>query len=129
MTEVSGGARARVVAVIGVSGEHRALLADLLGGGFDGAVYAVNPHCAGNAADGVPCVATLADLPEVPDLAVIAVPAYAVPGVAEACGRSGISALMVSSSGMTVGQERALLAACREHGMRLVGPDHLHAAH
>ncbi|MEU8343409.1 CoA binding domain-containing protein [Actinomadura meyerae] len=121
--------RPRSVAVIGAS--RRAgtvgaeLLRHLIASGFKGAVHAVNPHCAGDDLHGAPCVATLADLPEVPDLAVIAVPAYAVPGVAAACGRSGIPALMVVGSGLTADRRRALLAACREHGMRLVEPNRL----
>ncbi|MER7543220.1 CoA-binding protein [Actinomadura sp.] len=127
MAELSGGVRARVVAVIGASHEGGTVLDGLLRGGFDGSVYAVNPHCAGNGAGGVRCVATLADLPEPPDLAVIAVPAYAVPGVAGACGRSGVPAVAVAGAELSDEQERGLLAACREHGMRLVGLDGLGA--
>lgn len=119
--------RPRSVAVIGASRRRGTVGAELLrnivAGGFKGAVYAVNPHCAGSDLHGAPCVATLADLPEAPDLAVITVPAPSVPGVAAACGRFGIPTLVVISSGFTAGQGRALLATCREHGMRLVGPN------
>ncbi|MEU8801047.1 GNAT family N-acetyltransferase [Spirillospora sp. NPDC048819] len=119
--------RPRVVAVIGASRRRGKVGAELLhnivSGGFKGAVYAVNPHAAGTDMRGVPCVTTLADLPEPPDLAVITVPADAVPGVAAACGRIGTPALVVISSGLTADQGRDLLGVCREYGMRLVGPN------
>ncbi|MCQ0014438.1 CoA-binding protein [Actinomadura madurae] len=57
------------------------------------------------------------------DLAVITVPADSVVHAAEACGRSGTPGLVVISSGLTADQGRGLLAACREYGMRLVGPN------
>ena len=66
-------------------------------------------------------MASVGDLPGPVDLAVIAVPPPAVPGVAEQCGRHGVRALIViSESRGAAGAE--LLAACRRHGMRLVGP-------
>ena len=67
-------------------------------GGFAGQVYAVNPH--GHSMEGIHCVASVADLPEVPDLAVIAVPPAAVPEVAAACGRRGVRALVVITAGL-----------------------------
>jgi acyl-CoA synthetase (NDP forming)/GNAT superfamily N-acetyltransferase len=119
--------RPRSVVVIGASRKRGTVGAELLrnivAGGFKGAVYAVNPHCAGNDLHGAPCVAALADLPEPPDLAVITVPAPSVPAVAAACGRFGISALVVISSGLSADQGRGLLAVCREFGMRMVGPN------
>ncbi|TMQ90516.1 GNAT family N-acetyltransferase [Actinomadura soli] len=119
--------RPRVVAVVGASRLRGTVGAEIVrnivAGGFAGAVYAVNPHAAGTDLHGVPCVAALGDLPEPPDLAVITVPADAVVQAAAACGRAGTSALVVISSGLTAEQGRDLLAACREHGMRLVGPN------
>ena len=71
--------------------------------------------------EGVPCVASVDDLPGQVDLAVIAVPPSAVPEVAEQCGRHGVRALIVISSGRgAAGAE--LLAVCRRYGMRLLGP-------
>jgi acyl-CoA synthetase (NDP forming)/GNAT superfamily N-acetyltransferase len=114
----------RSVAVIGASRRPRtvgrAILHNLVAGGFAGPVYAVNPQ--GQAMEGIPCVPAPADLPEPPDLAVLTVPVAAVPEVAEACGRRGVRALVVITSGL--GAEGAdLLAICRRHGMRLLGPN------
>jgi acyl-CoA synthetase (NDP forming)/GNAT superfamily N-acetyltransferase len=114
----------RSVAVIGASRTTRtvgrAILHNIVAGGFAGPVYAVNPHA--QRMEGVQVVASVEDLPEPVDLAVIAVPAAAVPEVAAACGRRGVRALTVITSGLgAAGAD--LLAICRRHGMRLVGPN------
>ena len=76
------------VAVIGAGGHPRslgqAILQNIMSGGFPGPVYAVNPGVA--EPDGVLCVPSVAALPEQVDLAIIAAPAAAVPGIAEECG-------------------------------------------
>ena len=76
----------RSVAVVGASRGRgtvgRAILHNIVTGGFAGQVYAVNPHA--RSMEGLPCVASVADLPEAVDLAVIAVPPAAVPEVAAA---------------------------------------------
>ena len=67
-------------------------------------------------------MASVDDLPGQVDLAVIAVPPSAVLEVAAQCGRNGVRALVViSSSRGAAGAE--LLAVCRQHGMRLLGPN------
>jgi acyl-CoA synthetase (NDP forming)/GNAT superfamily N-acetyltransferase len=98
----------------------RAILDNIISGGFPGPVYAVNPGAA--KVGGVPCVPTAADLPEPVDLAVIAVPPGAVTGVAEDCGRRGVRALVVTTAGLDGTVRAQLLGICRRHGMRLVGP-------
>ena len=112
------------VAVIGASRRPgsfgRAILHNVVDGGFSGPVYAVNPGAA--ELDGVPCVPSAAALPEPVDLAVIAAPAGAVVGIAENCGRRGIKALVVITSGLDGAARAELLGICRRHGMRLVGP-------
>jgi acyl-CoA synthetase (NDP forming)/GNAT superfamily N-acetyltransferase len=112
------------VAVIGASRRRgsvgRAILHNITDGGFTGPVFAVNPGAA--ELDGVPCVPSAAALPEQVDLAVIAVPARAVPGVAEDCGRRGVKALAVTASGLDGAARAKLLGICRRHGIRLVGP-------
>ncbi|MGW7355207.1 bifunctional acetate--CoA ligase family protein/GNAT family N-acetyltransferase [Streptomyces sp. NPDC054802] len=99
----------------------RAVLRNTRSGGFTGLLRAVNPH-----ADIIEWVAShpsVASLPYVPDLAVLALPAPAVPEVAEECGEAGVRALLVLSSGLTHEQAAALLAQCRRYGMRMVGPN------
>jgi acyl-CoA synthetase (NDP forming)/GNAT superfamily N-acetyltransferase len=116
--------RPRSVAVVGPSRRGgtlgRAILHNIVTGGFTGPVYAVNPHA--RTMEGVPCVASVDDLPGPVDLAVIAVPPSAVPEVAAQCGRHGVGALIMITSGLgAAGAE--LVAVCRRYGMRLVGPN------
>ena len=113
------------VVVIGASRRTgtpgRAVLDNIRTGGYAGRLYAVHPQAA--ELGGVRCAPTVSDLPESPDLALIAVPAPAVLGVAEDCGRLGVKALAVITSGLDAVACADLLAVCRRHGMRLVGPD------
>ena len=113
------------VAVIGASRRPgtvgRAIWDNIRGAGYAGTLYAVNPHA--SQIDGEPCLASAADLPEHTDLAVIAVRPAAVPGAAEQCGRRGVHALVVVTSGLDAATRADLLAACRRYGMRLIGPN------
>ncbi|KFG06299.1 MULTISPECIES: GNAT family N-acetyltransferase [Streptomyces] len=123
--------RPRTVAVVGAGRKPgsvgRAVLHHLHTGGFTGRLFAVNPAAASLL--GVPCHPSVAALPQTPDLAVLAVPAAAVPVTAEECGSAGVRALLVVTSGLDRDQARALMAACRSHGMRLVGPNCLGVSH
>ncbi|HXZ71702.1 MAG TPA: GNAT family N-acetyltransferase, partial [Streptosporangiaceae bacterium] len=98
----------------------RAILRNIITGGFSGAVCAVNPGS--EELDGVPCVRSVAALPQPVDLAIITTPAAAVLGVAEECGRRGVKALVVITSGLGGPARAELLGICRRHGMRLIGP-------
>jgi acyl-CoA synthetase (NDP forming)/GNAT superfamily N-acetyltransferase len=112
------------VAVVGASRRPgsvgRVILQNIISGGFPGPVYPVNPHAA--ELDGVPCVPSAAALPDQVDLAVIATPPAAVLGIAEDCGRRGVKALVVIAAGLGGPARAELLAICRRHGMRMVGP-------
>jgi len=112
------------VAVIGAGRRRgtvgREILHNIVAGGFDGPVYAVNPH--GRSMEGLACLASADDLPAGTELAVIAVPPAAVPDVAAQCGRKGVRALVVVTSGLGAGGAD-LLAVCRRYGIRLVGPN------
>jgi acyl-CoA synthetase (NDP forming) len=113
------------IAVIGASRREgtvgRAILDNIRTAGYKGRLHAVNPHA--RHLGGVPCVASVAELPEPPDLAVVAVPPDAVIDVAGACGARGVKALVVITAGLDAAACADLLATCRRHGMRLVGPN------
>jgi acyl-CoA synthetase (NDP forming)/RimJ/RimL family protein N-acetyltransferase len=112
------------VAVIGAGRRRgsvgREILHNIVAGGFDGSIYAVNRL--GRSMEGLPCLASADDLPVGTELAVIAVPPDQVPAVAAQCGRRGVRALVVITSGLGTGGAD-LLAVCRRYGMRLVGPN------
>ena len=99
----------------------RTILLNIRDAGFAGPLYAVSPHCSD--IEGIPCVPSVAELPEAPDLAVVAVPAARVVATAEECGRRGVGSLVVTTSDLTPAQESGLLATARRGNMRLVGPN------
>ncbi|MFC7331100.1 GNAT family N-acetyltransferase [Marinactinospora rubrisoli] len=113
------------VAVAGVTRRAvsvgNAVVRNILGAGYTGHLHLVHPRTADVA--GVAAYPSAADLPEAPDLVVVAVPAAAVTGVARACGERGAGGLVVLSAGLTPALQRELLETCRTHGMRLVGPN------
>lgn len=119
------------VAVIGASPRAgtigRLLLHNLVNGGFGGRVFAVTPNA--SAVLGMPAYASIRDVPQDVDLAVIAVRADLVPAVVEECADKGVHALVVVSSGFAeTGEagrlaEQQLLHRVRAEGMRMIGPN------
>lgn len=92
-----------------------------------GPLFAVNPKH--RALFGQKAYARLGDLPEKPDLAVIVTPARTVAGIVRDAGKAGIRAAVVLTSGFgeTGGEGLALqaelIAAAREAGVRVLGPN------
>jgi acetyl coenzyme A synthetase (ADP forming)-like protein len=121
----------RSVAVIGASRRRGTvggeIFHNLLDAGFQGVVHPVNP--AASVVQSVRAYATIGEVPDEIDLAVIAVPSADVVGVARGCAAKGVAALVVVSAGFAeVGRQgmtrqRELVEVCRAAGMRLVGPN------
>ena len=121
----------KTVAVVGASPRRGTiggeLFRNVLEADFAGAAYPVNPK--GAAVAGVRGYASVAEIPDPVDLAVISVPGEHVLAAAEDALRSGVRALVVISAGFAeVGSEGAerqerLLALVRSHGARLIGPN------
>jgi acetate---CoA ligase (ADP-forming) len=115
------------VAVVGASARPSsvggAVVRKLVAGGFGGPIYPVNRS--GEPVAGRRSFASVATVPGSVDLAVVAVPAEAVPGVVEECGAHGVRGLVVISGGFAEGRarQRELVATARRHGMRLIGPN------
>ena len=85
------------IALVGVTenpkGVSGTVLRNLVGSGFRGVVYPVNPAC--EAVAGVSCYPSVRELPRTPDLAVVCSPAEEVPAVVRACGEAGILGLVI----------------------------------
>lgn len=119
----------RSVALIGASPDAGKLpgrpLAYFRRYGFKGTVHPVNPKYA--EIDGVRCYPAIDALPDGVDLALILLPAKAVPEALEACGRRGIPfAISIAGGFAEAGapeRQAELIAICRRHGIRLVGPN------
>ena len=114
----------RSVAVVGAGRRPgsigRTILLNIRDAGFAGTLYAVSPG--GGDVAGAPCIPSVAELPEAPDLAVVTVPAARVVEVARECGKRGVKSLAVITAGLTTAQESGLMEAARRGGMRLAGP-------
>ncbi len=82
------------IAVIGASNRKGGyqIIKNLLYG-YDGAIYPVNPNY--TEIQGIPCFPSLEDIPDQVDLAIIFVPAPAVPSVLEACAHKNITRVMI----------------------------------
>ncbi|MDH6214384.1 GNAT family N-acetyltransferase [Streptomyces pseudovenezuelae] len=121
----------RSVAVIGANRSPltigHEIVANLLRGGFRGSVFPVNPRAERIA--GTRAYPSVRELPEVPDLALVAVRAEAVPDVVRECAEAGVKAVVVVSTGFgetgAAGRatELELARFARASGMRLVGPN------
>lgn len=103
------------------------LLRNLTAGGFRGRLNIVHPE-----ADGVAGLQTVRSLDDVEgdiDIAVIAVPAPAVPQVVRDCAQRGVKGVVVVSSGFAETSDEGaklqdeVLTTARTWGMRLVGPN------
>lgn len=125
---------ARSIAVIGASDVpgrfSHTPLRNLRRYGYDGDVYPINPR--GGEVEGWPCLRGMAELPQVPDHAIIAVRAANVPPVLTQCVDMGVKAVTVLASGFGEVNteeghelERQVDAAIAGAGIALVGPNSL----
>lgn len=123
--------RPRSVALLGATGRADNPMARplrwLAERGFAGSVWPVNPKY--DELGGLPCHPSLASLPGPVDLVLALVPAAGAEEAVRASGAAGAAAVVVFASGFAeVGDEgaerqRRLVAAARESGVRVLGPN------
>jgi acetyltransferase len=124
--------RPRRIALIGVSGKPDSVggmtLKNLVGGGFQGVIYPVNPNH--EAVMGIPCFPDVKSLPKTPDLAVIMTEAATVPGIVRQCGETGINGIIIMSAGFKESgekgkqlEEEVQRQAAQFPEMRIIGPN------
>ena len=118
------------IAVVGATDRSsitRAAIENGRGLGYAGRVYAVHPRY--ERVLGLPCYPSLADLPERPDCALIALGAERAAAVVEDAAALRIPALVLPAGGFAergpagVERQRRLVSAARERGTRVVGPN------
>jgi len=123
--------RPQRIALIGVPANPNSVggvtLRNLVGGGFGGVVYPVNPKY--EAVMGIPCFPNVKSLPRTPDLAVITTPANVVPQIVQECGEAGIKGIIIMSAGFkevgTEGKdlESQVMQIVKKYEMRVIGPN------
>jgi len=121
------------VAVIGASTSPEklgyAVLENLVKGGYSqvGKIYPINPKA--DEILGETVYASVLDVPDEIDLAVIVIPYQYVPEVLKECGEKKIPAVIVISAGFReagmegLEREMELIDIAEEYGIRLVGPN------
>src|SRR5262245_35492657 len=118
----------RSVALVGASPRARSLghavLRNLREADFRGSIHLVNPNR--TEIDGLPVSSSLQDLPEAPELVVVASPAESVLDVIRQAAAKGARTAVV----LTAGLDRGIGSACagveavaRSSGLRVVGPN------
>ena len=125
------------IAVIGASDEEGSvgfrLLRNLVGVGFRGFVYPVNPFS--QSVQGIMAYPSVGKIPGQIDLAIIATPAHLVKQIVEECGESGVKGVIIVSSGfgeMGPGGkalEEDIMKLKKTYNMRIVGPNCLGIMH
>ena len=123
--------RPRSTAVIGASNRENsvghALFSNVLMNGYTGVVYPVNDKS--KSVLGVKAYPTVLQIPDEVDLAVLIIPALAVPAVLAECGQKKVKGAIVISAGFkelgpTGAQlELAVRDRARKYGIRLIGPN------
>jgi len=129
--DVSGILAPGSIAVIGASERPGNLGGDtvrrLLKFRFPGPVWPINRS--GGAVAGLPCHASLAELPQAPDLAILAIPADGLLDAIRECAAAGVrhgiayAGGLAEAGGEGIERQRALVALCRETGFLLCGPN------
>jgi acyl-CoA synthetase (NDP forming) len=121
----------RSMAVVGASADITkwggSALRSILDGGYTGKVYPVNPK--GGEFFGLQGYASIEELPEAPDLALLAVGGHQIAPMLEQCGRKGIPAAIAIAAGFSetgdsgADAEREIARIATEGGVTLMGPN------
>ncbi|MFW6415698.1 MAG: acetate--CoA ligase family protein, partial [Thermodesulfobacteriota bacterium] len=124
--------RPRSLTLVGASNRPKSIgavvMQNLLQGGFSGPILPLNPNY--SSVFGVLTYPSVADLPLVPDLAIICTPPETVAGFVEELGLKGVKTILIMStdledhyddSGQTMHQ--AILDLARQYSIRILGPN------
>ncbi len=119
------------IAVIGASESAGKLgheiLKNLLDGGFQGALYPINPKS--ERILGLACSKNIKEVPDNVELAVVIIPARFVPQAIQDCGEKGVKAAIIISGGFSeAGPEgeqlqQQVAEVAKQYGVQLIGPN------
>ncbi|HWK44943.1 MAG TPA: acetate--CoA ligase family protein [Stellaceae bacterium] len=121
----------RSVAMLGASSDPTRIggrpIAYMLDQGFAGPIYPVNPKR--DEIQGLEAYPSIADLPGVPDVAIVAVPSDLVIQSIDELGALGVKAAIVFTAGFAemdaagAAAQKRLTDTAKRHGMRILGPN------
>ena len=122
----------KTVAVVGASSDLHGLrgriLQTMLAHPYKGAIYPVSRSA--TEVQGLKAYASIADLPEAADLAILIIPAEFIPDELERCGRAGVKAAVILSSGFAeeaggsgARMQRTVRDIARRYDMAVAGPN------
>ncbi len=115
--------RPDVITIIGASQRVGSVgyvvMRNLMQAGFQGVVLPVHPKA--RALEGVMAYASVAELPLVPDMAVICTPPASVPSLVQELGEKGCKALVIITAGLDDRQKQQVLATAATYSMRIIG--------
>ena len=121
------------IGIIGLSSKPsnipRLVLENLIRWGYKGRIFGINPRATDSHVDGIKMYKEVGELPVVPDLVYVLIPARLIPDVIESCGKAGIKRLAIPSGGFNeLGEEgkklsELVLQKARLYGIRFVGPN------
>ncbi|MDP4711316.1 MAG: bifunctional acetate--CoA ligase family protein/GNAT family N-acetyltransferase [Saprospiraceae bacterium] len=124
----------KTIAAIGASNREGSigflLMQNLISGSFKGKIYPVNPKY--NQVQGYLAYRSIRDIQDSIDLAIIATPARTVPKIVRQCGRSGITGIVILSSGFRDADKHLwedIRRSVKKYGLRVIGPDSLGFIH
>jgi len=119
------------VAVFGASDQTdsvgKIVFHNMLQSGYLGALYPINPNHA--EIQGHKAYASISQIQEPVDLAIIATPPQTVPDIIEECGKHNVKAAVIITAGFGeagaagIKLERAVLENAKRHNIRLIGPN------
>ena len=119
------------VAVFGASDQTdsvgKIVFHNMLQSGYQGALYPINPNHA--KIQGQKAYASISQIQEPVDLAIIATPPHSVPDIIEECGKHNVKAAVIITAGFGeagvagIKLERAVLENAKRHNIRLIGPN------
>ena len=130
-TDISKLLNPRSVAVIGASNNVEKIgykiLKNIVDAGFEGKIFPINPR--GGEILRLQAYASILDVPEKIDVAVIVVPARFIPSIIEECVKKEVQGAVIISSGFRdIGPEGAalenqILKIAEKSGLRIIGPN------
>ena len=121
----------RSVAVLGASSDPTRIsgrpIAYMKSQGFQGGLYPINPNR--TEVQGLKAYASINDVPEVPDVAIVAVASEVAAAAIEDLAKKGVKAVVMFTAGFAemddaggVAQDK-MVATARSYGMRILGPN------